>query len=96
MIFIVVVVMLIVRVQIIGVVAHPVVVRPVTTAIIVLVPVPSNCDSNGHWSNTALGLDDATRKAGSKADKQCSRDWSFHTAPQKVSQLTMDALPLST
>ncbi|CAE6857393.1 hypothetical protein R70006_08301 [Paraburkholderia domus] len=73
-IVIVVVVMLTVRVPIIGVVAHPVVVRPVTMAIIVLVPMPSNCDSNGHRSNAPRGLDDATRKADSKAHKQCSRD----------------------
>jgi hypothetical protein len=72
-IFIVVVVMLIVRVPIVGVIVHPVVVRPVTMAIIVLVPMPSNCDSNGHRSNTPRGSDDATRKADSTAHKQLSR-----------------------
>ena len=74
MIFIVVVVMFIVRVPIVGVIAHPVVVRPVTMAILVLLPMPPNCDADGRRRNTTRGLDNTPGETDSEARKQYSRN----------------------
>ncbi len=80
---VVVIVMLTVPASIIGVLTHPVVVCPVTMAVVILVAMPTNCNSDRRRRNYHRGWDDATGEADPEARKECRRDESFHTRSLK-------------